>query len=287
MRARAGVLTMIAVGLPTLSGCGAGFNSAVDEIVPDNAAGQVNGILARALVLVKGQGAPSAALAGTLINRSNHDDVLTTITLTDDAAGSQSVSLAPNIALAAGQVLPLGAEQRPPITVPDARAINIGDFVNVVLHFQSAGDLRLQVAAAERKYFYADEVPTAPNAPTTQGAAPGAAAYNGTQIVTGQALSAKNPAAAAPATPKPTKAAPPPAAKPAATKAPAKAGTTPKAAPAQPASASARIQSLPAQPPAVAHPAQQPPVAHPAAAAQAAGTAPRATKPDGAAPRSN
>jgi hypothetical protein len=176
-RARVAALALIAVALPTLSACGAGFNSAVDKVEAPNAAGSANGILARAVVLVKGREASSAALAGTLINRSSHNDVLTMVSLTDDAPGSPLVTLSPNIPLAAGQLLPLGAGNHQPLTVPDARGIVVGDFVDVVLHFRDAGDLRLQVAAADRDRFYSELVPAGPTAPPAQADVPGRGAY--------------------------------------------------------------------------------------------------------------
>jgi len=158
--------------IPALAGCGAGFGSAVDKVVANNAAGEVNGVLARAIVIVKGRQATAAALAGTLINRSRQDDVLQTIMLTDEAPGSATITVTPDLPLAAGQLLPLGIEAHQPITVPDARSIIVGDFVRVVMHFRQAGDLHLEVAAADRTYFYSDVIPTPPTEETQSGAIP-------------------------------------------------------------------------------------------------------------------
>lgn len=284
-RARVAALALAAVALPSLSACGAGFNSAVDKIEAPNAAGNVNGILARAVVLVKGREASSAALAGTLINRSSHNDVLTMVSLTDFAPGSPLVTLSPNIPLAAGQLLPLGAENHQPLTIPDARGIVVGDFVDVVLHFRDAGDLRLQVAAADRDRFYSELVPAGPTAPPAQADVPGRGAYGkaGPPAKAEPAATGKPSAAAAssaghkpgkPAEPAATKAPKAPEKdKPAPTKAPAK-SPAPTAQPAKP------VHTESTQPSQAA--------AQPATAAKSAGGAQSVTGPakaDGAAAR--
>jgi len=156
---------LIAILLP-LGGCGSGFSSQVDDVQADNAAGQVHGLLARAIVLVKGQAATSAAIAGTLINSSNRSDQLQTISLTDTAPGSPTVTLTPNLNLKPGQVISLGVGSTPPITVPDATALRLGDFINVVLHFRNAGDMALQVACVDRTNYYSDVLPVATPTPT-------------------------------------------------------------------------------------------------------------------------
>jgi len=158
---------LIAVALP-LSAC-QGFTPQVDDVQADNAAGQAHDVLARAIVLVKGKAAPAAALAGTLINAGDRKDQLQTITLTDAAPGSPTVTLTPNLNLDPGQLVNLGVGDSPPITVPDASSIKVGDFVNVVLHFRSAGDIALQVACVDRTYYYSDVLPTTSATPATQG----------------------------------------------------------------------------------------------------------------------
>jgi hypothetical protein len=156
---------LIAILLP-LAGCGDGFRAQVDDVQADNAAGQTHGVLARAIVLVKGEAATAAAIAGTLINSSNRTDQLQTISLTDTAPGSPTVTLNPNLNLKPGQVITLGVDDSPPITVPDATALRLGDFVNVVLHFRNAGDMRLQVACVDRTDFYSDVLPITTPSPT-------------------------------------------------------------------------------------------------------------------------
>jgi len=150
---------LIAATLP-LSACGAGFSSQVDEVKADNAAGQAHDVLARAIVLVKGQAATSAAIAGTLINAGNRRDQLQTVTLTDSAPGSPTITLNPNLDLDPGQLIKLGVGDSPPITVPDATSLRVGDFVDMVLHFRNAGDIKFEVACVDRTYFYSDVVPT-------------------------------------------------------------------------------------------------------------------------------
>jgi hypothetical protein len=158
---------LIATLLP-LGGC-SGFNAQVEEVQADNAAGQAHGVLARAIVLVKGQAATAAAIAGTLINTGNRTDQLQTISLTDTAPGSPTVTLNPNLNLKPGQVVNLGFNGGPPITVPDATALRLGDFINVVLHFRSAGDMPLQVACVDRAGYYSDVLPVIPPSPTPSG----------------------------------------------------------------------------------------------------------------------
>lgn len=153
--------------LPGLAGCGAGFEAETQFVKPDNANGEVNGVLARALVLVKGKQASSAALAGTLINRSGKADVLTTVNLTDATPGATGLSISPNLALAPGQLVPLGVGQFKPITIPDARALKVGNFTNVVLVFKEAGPLRLQLETVDRTFFFEDVTPEG-NAPAGQ-----------------------------------------------------------------------------------------------------------------------
>jgi hypothetical protein len=158
---------LIASMLP-LSGCSNGFHAAVDEVQPPNAAGQAHGVLARAIVLVKGEAATAAAIAGTLINTGARTDQLQTISLTDTAPGSPTITLTPNLNLRPGQVISLGVGDTPPITVPDATSLRLGDFINVVLHFRTAGDMPLQVACVGRTGYYADVLPAAPSpTPTT------------------------------------------------------------------------------------------------------------------------
>jgi hypothetical protein len=161
----------IAVAL-SLSACGQGFSPQVNDVRADNASGQAHNVLARAIVLVKGQAAPAAALAGTLINAGDRKDQLQTITLTDTAAGSPTITLTPNLNLDPGQLVNLGVGDSPPITVPDASSIRVGDFVNVVLHFRTAGDIALQVACMDRTYYYSDVLPTTSPSPATQGDTP-------------------------------------------------------------------------------------------------------------------
>jgi outer membrane biosynthesis protein TonB len=205
---------------------------------------------------VKGREASSAALAGTLINRSTHNDVLTMVSLTDDAPGSPLVTLSPNISLAAGQLLPLGAENHQPLTVPDARGIVVGDFVDVVLHFRDAGDLHLQVAAADRDRFYSELVPAGPTAPPAQADVPGRGAYGkaGPPAKPEPAAATGKPGAAAPASStaahKPGKPA-----EPAATKAPKSPEKPEKPAPTK---SPAKSAAPAAQPAKSAAPAAQP-----------------------------
>jgi copper(I)-binding protein len=149
-----------------LSGCGEGFSAQVDDIRADNAAGQAHDVLARAIVLVKGQAATAAAMAGTLINAGNRSDQLQTITLTDTAPGSTPITLTPNLTLEPGQLISLGNGNTPPITVPGASALRVGDFIDVVLHFRNAGDIPLQVACVDRTNYFSDVLPTTTPEPT-------------------------------------------------------------------------------------------------------------------------
>jgi len=145
--------------VPGLAACGAGFDAETQFVEADNANGRVNDVLARAMVLVKGKQAPSAALAGTIINRSSKSDVLTTVTLTDVNPGATTVTVSPNLPLAPGQLLPLGVGEFKPLTIPDARALKVGNFTNVVLTFKEAGQLKLQVETKDRTFFYEDVTP--------------------------------------------------------------------------------------------------------------------------------
>ncbi|MGQ0844734.1 MAG: hypothetical protein ACT4QF_11410 [Sporichthyaceae bacterium] len=162
----AGILSLAL--LPGLAACGAGFDAETQFVEADNANAEVNGIVARAIVLVKGKQASSAALAGTLINRSDKNDVLTTVALTDANPGATTITLTPNTPLAAGQLLPLGTGTFKPITVPDARTIKVGNYVNVVMTFREAGPLRLQVVTEDRTNYYEDVTPEGATAPTGQ-----------------------------------------------------------------------------------------------------------------------
>jgi hypothetical protein len=170
LKNRAVTAAVLIAATVSLSGCsGSGFSAQVDDVRADNAAGQVHDVLARAVVLVKGQAAPAAALAGTLINAGDRSDQLQTITLTDTAPGSPTVTLSPNLTLDPGQLLNLGVNGSPPITVPDASSLRLGDFVNVVLHFRNAGDLTLSVACVDRTYYFSDVLPTTAPSSNTQG----------------------------------------------------------------------------------------------------------------------
>lgn len=169
--------------VPGLAACGAGFEAATQKVHADNANGRVNDVIVRAMVIVKGKQAPSAALAGTVINRSSKPDVLTTVTFTDVNPGAATVTLTPNIPLAPGQLLPLGVGTFAPITIPDARAIKVGNFTDVVLTFKEAGQLKLQVETKDRTFFYEDVTP-AGNAPSGQAK----------QKITTKAPAAKDPA---------------------------------------------------------------------------------------------
>ncbi|MGQ0464077.1 MAG: hypothetical protein ACT4QG_02035 [Sporichthyaceae bacterium] len=184
--------------VPGLAACGAGFEAETRLVKADNANDEINGILARNMVIVKGKQAPSAALAGTIINRSNKPDVLTTVTFTDVNPGATTISLSPNIQLQPGQLLPLGVGEFKPITIPDARAIKVGNFTNVVLTFKEAGQLRLQVETKDRTFFYEDITP--------EGAAPAGQAKQkidtkapADSAPTDKAPAAKTPAKEAPA----------------------------------------------------------------------------------------
>lgn len=232
--------------IPTLAACGAGFHPEVDDVTGSNADGNVGGILARDIVVVKAPQAAGAAMAGTLINNGSQNDILQTVSFTDDAPGSQTFTISPNRALPAGQVVPLGAEGDQPIAIPSAQAINVGDFVNVTMHFAQAGDMHMQVAAADREYYYAGIGPApSPTAAATQADAASRATVTGTRIVSNKgagatpttppkaqpakpgdvAKPAKTPAAKAPAkSPAPAKSVAP-AAKPAAATKPAAAAS--------------------------------------------------------------
>ncbi len=145
--------------LPGLSACGAGFEAETQLVAGDNGNGEVNGVLARAMVLVKGKQSPAAALAGSLINRSNKADVLTTVTLTDHTPGSAPVTISPNLPLAAGALIPLGTGDFKPLSIPNAQALKVGNFADLVLTFREAGPLRLQVETKDRTYYYEDVTP--------------------------------------------------------------------------------------------------------------------------------
>jgi hypothetical protein len=171
--------------VPALAACGAGFHPEVDDVTGQNAAANVGGILARDIVVVKAPQAPAAALAGTLINNGSQNDTLQTVSFTDDAPGSQTVTITPNLAIAAGQLLPLGAEGDQPITIPNAAAITVGDFVGVVLNFAQAGDMHMQVAAADREFYFSSIGPApTPAGAATQADAASRATVTGTHIVT-------------------------------------------------------------------------------------------------------
>jgi hypothetical protein len=190
---------LLACTFPTLAACGAGFTTDVDEVRAENAAADLGGILARDIVVVKAPQATSAALAGTLINRGQHDDTLQTIAITDDAPGSATITITPNLAIAAGQLVPLGAESHQPLTITDAHGINVGDFLEVVMHFAQAGDMRMQVATADRAFYFSSIGPApASTAAATEAAAASRATASGTRIVTDKAT--PSPAPKAPAT---------------------------------------------------------------------------------------
>jgi hypothetical protein len=107
-----------------------------------------------------------------LINAGDKTDQLQTITLTDTAPGSPTLTLTPNLNLDPGQLISLGVGDSPPITVPDASSLRTGDFVAVVLHFRSAGDISLTVACVDRTSYYSDVLPTTTPGASTQGDVP-------------------------------------------------------------------------------------------------------------------
>jgi hypothetical protein len=200
-RTRLIALALIASTLPALSACGAGFDASVNEVTGQNSDSNLNGILARDIVIVKAPQAPTAALAGTLINSGHRADVLQTVSFTDDAPGSPTLTISPNLNLAPGQLQPLGAGNTAPISIPNAQGITVGDFVYVNLHFAQAGDMHMQVAVADRTFYFANIGGTAtPTAAATQADAPGRAAFAGTQIVTDPKAPAKTPKPRATAT---------------------------------------------------------------------------------------
>ncbi|MGQ0631244.1 MAG: hypothetical protein ACT4P1_09390 [Sporichthyaceae bacterium] len=159
---RAVVIAAAVLATTGLSACGAGFTAGTDKVEAGNANGEVGGVLARNLVLVKSPQASPAALAGTLINNGNRPDLLERIELTENTAGARTISLTPALTLAPGAVLPFGSQDEPPLTIPEAASLRVGNFATVVLRFRDAGDLSLSVPIEPRDNEFAEIVPEAP-----------------------------------------------------------------------------------------------------------------------------
>ncbi len=66
-----------------------------------------------------------------------------------------------------GVVYPLGTPEHEPITVPNAQALKLGHFVDVRLHFKTAGDIKMQVETHKREGFYSEVLPEV-STPATQ-----------------------------------------------------------------------------------------------------------------------
>lgn len=162
VRLRAVVIAAAVLATPGLSACGAGFSAGTDEVEAGNANGEAGGVLARSLVLVKSPQAAPAALAGTLINNGNRADLLERIELTENTAGARTISLTPTLTLAPGAVVPFGSQNKPPLTIPDASGLRVGNFATVVLRFRDAGDIRLSVPIEPRDKEFAEIVPEVP-----------------------------------------------------------------------------------------------------------------------------
>ncbi|MGQ0623602.1 MAG: hypothetical protein ACT4PP_02935 [Sporichthyaceae bacterium] len=162
---RALVLATVVLAAPGLSACGAGFTAGTDEVEAGNANGEAADVLARNLVLVKSPQAEPAALAGTLINNGRRADLLERIELTENTAGARTITLTPALTLAPGAVVPFGSQDEPPLTIPFASGLRVGNFATVVLRFRDAGDIRLSVPIEPREREFADIVPESPQEP--------------------------------------------------------------------------------------------------------------------------
>jgi hypothetical protein len=160
-RRAAAAAAIVLASVSGLSACG--FNAATDKIQADNAQGStpMGSVIARNLVLVKSPNAIAAALAGSLINKGTSPDTLETVTLTPDAEpGAQPVVLHPNLTLAPKSVVQWGTVGHDPLTVPNAQNLKLGHFVDLLLHFKTAGDVKVQIETHKREGFYADVLPT-------------------------------------------------------------------------------------------------------------------------------
>jgi len=145
----------------TGAGCGAGFDAPVYLVRPENVNAEVGDLLLRSLVLVKAEGADSAALAGAFVNRGDAPDTLTSVEV---EAGSAPLSASPNLEVPFGQSVILGGTEGEAITFSGAEGLSPGRFVPVTLTFRDAGSVTLKLLVEDAKGHYEDYAP--PGGPT-------------------------------------------------------------------------------------------------------------------------
>jgi copper(I)-binding protein len=144
----------------TGAGCSAGFDPPVLLVEPDNVNAEVGDLLLRALVLVKAEGAESAALVGALVNRGETD----TLTKVEIAGQGTALSFSPNLEVPGGKAVMLGGSEGEAITITGAKDLMLGTFVPVTLTFRNAGSTQVKLLVEDAEDFYEPYAP--PGAPT-------------------------------------------------------------------------------------------------------------------------
>jgi len=184
--ARRGLAVAAVTGLlaTSVAGCGTSSSAASYFVKPNNANGQVGDIKVRGGMLVRGNGS-AATLLLTLADDGNAEDVLEKVSVgppvqpidgaSPAAAGSTPVEVSPNITVAPGGAVHLGAAGTTPVVIKGFTA-PAASVVPVTLTFRDAGMLTLSMLVQEGTGDYADYAPGATpptlTAPPTSTATP-------------------------------------------------------------------------------------------------------------------
>lgn len=161
---------MLAGLLLAALGCGAGFDATTSQpyTPSEGVDGDAGTVLLRGVTLVApGPGGP-AGLVGGLVNEGKAPDTLTSV----QVLGSSQPGYFPQgqILLPPGELVPLGLENSPSVTVTGPPTqLRAGNFVSVRFVFENAGSTTLQLLVQPRKGDYATVTPTPqPTAEPTQ-----------------------------------------------------------------------------------------------------------------------
>ncbi len=150
---------------PLAAGCGVDFSSGTTQIHPDNPSGQVGDIKVQNVVIVANDDQEQALLSMAIVSNGATADALTGV----EVAGAREARVTGGrLEVPAGGLVIVGAGDGPSVTVTrndDKPAL--GDFAQLTLNFEQAGQLQVQAPVVAATGPYASLTPRPTPTPTS------------------------------------------------------------------------------------------------------------------------
>ena len=157
-RGRAGLAAtaVVLAVAPFAAACGAGFNSASEDVKPDAASGQVGDLKVNNVWVVIDASSGTAEVIGAVTNTGDAQDQLTAVTAGDsdvtfasapagstgDSTGSSVTVAADGVTIPGGQSVSFGEQGSPGLSITGG-GLTAGGFTTVKMTFAQAGTLTL------------------------------------------------------------------------------------------------------------------------------------------------